>query len=79
MNDTQDCEPRTWLDSWTAVRSENDSRTIATTRTATGTQCHDSIACGSAHLCQASYSANRPPSEKSTMDTMNAYRYRSRP
>ncbi len=58
----QDCPPRVWFASLIAVRKENPSIAIAATSTTSGTQCQDSIGCGSANLCHASYSANRPPS-----------------
>lgn len=44
---------------------------MATSSTATGTHCQVSMGCGSENLCHASYSANRPPTLNSTMETMN--------
>lgn len=52
---------------------------IASSSTTIGTQCQAVIGCGSCHLCHASYSANKPPRVNSTIDTTNAYTYRSRP
>ncbi|OIQ69409.1 hypothetical protein GALL_489890 [mine drainage metagenome] len=54
MNATQDWDPRNRFDSATAVRNENPSMPAAASRTTTGTHCHESMPCGSAHLCQAS-------------------------
>ncbi len=54
MNCHHERVPRNGLDSRTAVRKEKPSMTIAETRTTIGTQCHDSIGCGSCHLWYAS-------------------------
>ena len=42
---------------------------IAASSTTTGTHCHDSMPWGSCHLWYASYSANRPPTVNSTIET----------
>ena len=46
--------PRMWLDSFTAVRNENDSSTIATSSTPIGTHCRVSIGSGCWSLWQPS-------------------------
>ena len=61
-----------WLASEIAVRNDSDSSTIAITSTMIGTHCHLSIASGCCTLCTPSYSANRPPTVNSTIETMNA-------
>ena len=50
MNATQDAPPSSGRVSRMAVRNENDSSTIATTRTATGTHFHAVIGSGWASL-----------------------------
>jgi hypothetical protein len=53
-NSTHDAPRRSRFDSTTAVRSENDSITIATTSTVIGTHCHSVIGSGCSHLWYAS-------------------------
>ena len=67
------------MDSTIAVRNESDSAVMATTSTTIGTHQNPlssssfgSPACTSSYLWYASYSANRPPTENSTMATMKA-------
>ena len=74
----QFCEPRTWFDSFTAVRSENDSSPIAMTSTRIGSH-GTSSGCGWVSFSTPSYSEKTPPTENRMIDTTNAYTYRSRP
>ncbi len=70
-NSTQPCLPRTWFDSRIAVRSENDSATIATSSTPIGIH-QFSSGCGSWILLMPSRIENSPPTENRMIATMNA-------
>ena len=61
---------RTWFDSFTAVRSENDSSTTATPRMTNATA-GESMSWGWRSFSMPSYIANRPPTENSTIATTN--------
>ena len=66
------------LASWRAVRNESASSTTDTSRITIATPKYSS-SCGWRSFSMPSYSANAPPSVKSTTDTTNAQKNLSRP